>query len=111
MFILNLGAILFGVVIGWVTHKILARQEKPTWADLTAVLGAVAGAAVLALFPAQTILFGWYAIGLFCGFFLYFVIWIVLARRGGIEWKEIVLGLGDIHILKSPGSKPPATKP
>jgi hypothetical protein len=89
---LNIGTLGFGVVVGWITYKILVRIAKPSWADLTSVIGAVGGAAVLSLFPAQTDLFGWYAVGLFIGFFGYFVVFIAMARVGGAKWLDILAG-------------------
>jgi hypothetical protein len=89
---LRIGGLGFGIVIGWLTYKILVRIEKPTWTDLTTVIGAVGGAAILSLFPAQTDLFGWYAVGLFVGFFGYFVVFIAMARAGGAKWLDILAG-------------------
>lgn len=40
--------------------------------DIAAVTAAVGGAAVTALFDTDD-LFGWYSIGLFCGFFMYLI--------------------------------------
>lgn len=67
----SFGALLFGVVIGWVTYRTLRRTADPVkLSDIATVLGAVGGAAVTALFDTDD-LFGWYSIGLFIGFFLY----------------------------------------
>jgi hypothetical protein len=66
-----MGAVLFGLVVGWITYYTLAHVEKHGVADIAAVIAAVGGAAVLALFPAQSQLFDDYAIGLAIGFFAY----------------------------------------
>jgi uncharacterized membrane protein YeaQ/YmgE (transglycosylase-associated protein family) len=63
------GALVFGFVIGWVTYRTLRRANSAGIGDIAAVIGAVGGAAVLELFPAQPRTFPWYAIGLAGGFF------------------------------------------
>jgi NhaP-type Na+/H+ or K+/H+ antiporter len=68
------GALCFGLVIGWVTHRTLRRtKSETTLADISAVIAAVGGAAVTALFKVGAI-FGAYSIGLAIGFFAYFII-------------------------------------
>jgi len=55
-----------------------------TLAQLAFLVGVIGGAAVLALFPAGTVLFGAYGIGLLAGFLGYFgmlVVFVRLARR------------------------------
>lgn len=49
--------------------------------DLVTIIGAIGGAAVLKLFPAGTDLFGWYGLGLAAGFFLYFVVLLIMVAR------------------------------
>jgi hypothetical protein len=69
------GAGCFGALIGWYLYYINRhRTDIVTIADLTTVIGAIGGGAVLTLFPAKTDLFGAYGIGLFGGFFGYFAI-------------------------------------
>jgi hypothetical protein len=70
----QLGAILFGVVVGWTTYRTLRRQsDAVALGDIASVIGAVGGAAVTGLFADKEI-FGGYCVGLFVGFFLYLVI-------------------------------------
>ena len=72
--IFNVGAVCFGVVVGWVTHRTLRRKQAgAAISDIAAVVGAVGGGAVLGIFKSGYS-FGWYAIGLAGGFFLYFII-------------------------------------
>ena len=57
--------------------------------DLVALVGILGGAAITALFPARTDLFGAYGIGLFIGFFGYFVSLIILvskSKKFGSDW-------------------------
>jgi hypothetical protein len=94
MFALALGALAFGTVIGWMTHRILARKEKGSWSDISTVIATVGGGAVLSLFPAGTTAFAAYAVGLFIGFFGYFAIFLVMARAAKISWLNILTGEG-----------------
>lgn len=73
------GAGAFGAVIGWYIYFINRyRKDDVALSDIVTLLGAIGGAAVLNLFPAGTILFGAYGIGLAIGFFLYFFVLIIL---------------------------------
>jgi uncharacterized membrane protein YeaQ/YmgE (transglycosylase-associated protein family) len=70
----RIGALCFGLVIGWVTYRTLRRRsETVALSDIATVIGAVGGAAVTGLFKDQA-LFGAYCIGLAIGFFLYLII-------------------------------------
>jgi ABC-type Co2+ transport system permease subunit len=70
----EVGAIFFGVVIGWITYRTLRRtSEAVKLSDLATVIGAVGGAAVAALFE-QGHTFAWYSIGLAVGFFGYLIL-------------------------------------
>jgi hypothetical protein len=86
------GAGCFGLVIGWVTYRTLRRAGTSSITDITTVIGALGGGAVLALFPAKSEAFGAYAIGLAIGFFFYLLTAVLLARtKGGdgagtLEW-------------------------
>jgi hypothetical protein len=76
------GAFAFGLVVGWITYFVNRhRSGEVTLGDIAAIVGAVGGAAVLALFPAGSDLFGAYGIGLAIGFFGYFAILVVLVRK------------------------------
>jgi len=74
MDVIAIGAVCFGLVIGWVTYRTLRRREgAAALSDIATAIGAVGGAAVTALFNSAA-LFGLYSIGLAVGFFAYFVI-------------------------------------
>ncbi len=69
------GAGSFGCLIGWFIYFLNRyRKSEIKIGDLVTVIGAIGGGSVLTLFPASTDLFGAYGIGLFVGFFGYFVI-------------------------------------
>jgi hypothetical protein len=76
-----LGAAAFGALIGWYVYYINRyRKSDVQFSDLTTIIGIIGGAAVLNLFPSSTPLFGAYGIGLFVGFFGYFVSLVLLIR-------------------------------
>ena len=74
-----LGAGGFGALIGWYVYYINRyRKGDVQVSDIVTLIGAIGGAAVLALFPAKSDLFGAYGIGLAAGFFGYFLVLIIL---------------------------------
>jgi hypothetical protein len=75
------GAFSFGLVLGWFLYFLNRYRKEVSLADLTTVIGAVGGGAILALFPAKTDLFGAYGIGLAAGFFGYFLILMALVAK------------------------------
>ena len=69
----SVGAVCFGVIIGWVTYRTLRRTgETVAVSNIASVVGAVGGAAVTGVFKGS--LFGWYCIGLAAGFFAYLIL-------------------------------------
>jgi hypothetical protein len=85
----GIGALCFGLVIGWVTYRTLRRKEGASAvSDIATVVGAVGGAAVTALFEVGRI-FGMYCIGLAVGFFGYLIVAIALEGAKGVgNWME-----------------------
>ena len=75
------GAFAFGLVLGWFLYFLNRYRKEVSLADLTTVIGAVGGGAILALFPAKTDLFGAYGIGLAVGFFGYFLVLMALVAK------------------------------
>ena len=79
-----------GVIIGWHVYYINRyRKGDVQLSDLVTLLGILGGGAITALFPARTDLFGAYGIGLFCGFFTYFIVLIFLvgiSKNFGSDW-------------------------
>ena len=71
----DLGAICFGIIIGWVTHRTLRRSnEAVSLGNIAAVAGAVGGGAVAAIYKPGSDAFGYYSIGLVIGFFVYLLL-------------------------------------
>ncbi|MFN8479701.1 MAG: hypothetical protein U0074_17935 [Kouleothrix sp.] len=77
-----LGALAFGIVIGWrVYFTDRYRTAAVDFSDIATVIGIIGGGAILALFQAGTDLFGAYGIGLAIGFFAYHIRLARLVRR------------------------------
>ncbi len=71
----------FGAIIGWYVYYINRyRKSEVQLNDLAALLGIIGGGAILTLFKTGTDLFGAYGVGLFIGFFGYFVTLIGLVK-------------------------------
>jgi hypothetical protein len=93
----NIGALCFGIVVGWITYRTLRRNQAASGlSDIATVIGAIGGAAITALFRQDTGEFGYYCVGLIIGFFGYLVVALVLTGKSGRE------GVGDWL-----GSEPP----
>jgi hypothetical protein len=90
----QIGAATFGIVLGWIVYRSLRRQATSGVSDISSVLGAIGGAAILGLFPARTTDFGWYSIGLAVGFFGYLLTALAFAPAGQRS-AEINTWLGD----------------
>ncbi|MGB9181084.1 MAG: hypothetical protein WCB68_17765 [Pyrinomonadaceae bacterium] len=84
------GAVGFGAIIGWYVYLVNRYRKADVQAsDIVTLIGAIGGAAVLALFPAKSDLFGAYGIGLAIGFFGYFIVLILLVAISpnfGADW-------------------------
>lgn len=79
--LLEWGALGFGLIIGWFVYYINRyRKGDVQFGDITTVLAAIGGAAVVQLFGQGTGMFGAYGIGLAIGFFAYFLILVVLVN-------------------------------
>ena len=77
----NLGALCFGLVVGWITYRTVRRSGVNGLSDISTVIGAVGGGAVTALFGEPEI-FGAYSVGLALGFFGYFLTFLGLYGKG-----------------------------
>jgi hypothetical protein len=75
------GALLFGVVVGWICYRTLRRStDAAKLSDLATVVGVIGGGVVTALFKSGD-LFASYSIGLAIGFFLYLIISFIVDGR------------------------------
>lgn len=84
------GAGAFGAIIGWFVYYINRyRTGEVSFADITTLIGAIGGAGVLALFNNNPNLFAGYGIGLFIGFFSYFIALNIMINRSenfDVDW-------------------------
>ena len=76
-----LGALVFGLVVGYLTYRTLVRTEHAAITDLTAIIAAIGGGAVTQLFAPSSSAFAWYAIGLGIGMALFFTLFWKLNGR------------------------------
>ena len=88
MFISGLGAIFFGLVIGWITYRTLRLTSGTNiFAIIAVIIAVVGGGAVTALLK-NDVVFGWYTIGLAIGFFAYFGIGLRLYGKRELQlWQ------------------------
>jgi TRAP-type C4-dicarboxylate transport system permease small subunit len=90
------GSIGFGMVIGWVTYYTMRKNTKErTLADITVIISALIGPAVLAVFPApaegKPTMFGYYGIGLALGFFLYYIIFVLILWKAPARLRSAMI--------------------
>jgi hypothetical protein len=89
MNVLIVGTLCFGLLIGYITYRTLARTTaSASIGDLAAVIGAVGGGGVTAIVRPGTNLFGWYAIALLIGFTAYGLIY--WAMNGHEEFAKVM---------------------
>jgi len=68
------GSLCFGIVIGWIVYRTLARAPQSGLSDIAAVIGAIGGATVTGLYSKDSDQFATYCIGLLVGFFSYLIV-------------------------------------
>src|SRR6266852_5312332 len=102
MFISGLGALFFGLVIGWISYRTLRLTAGTTaLSDITTIIGAVGGAAVTALFRSD-VLFGLYCLGLALGFFAYLGYGVYVYGKQEVQpW----------HVISAPATPVPVDQP
>jgi hypothetical protein len=85
-----LGAGGFGALIGWYVYYVNRyRKGDVQLSDITTVIGVLGGGAVLTIFPERSDLFGAYGIGLFVGFFTYYIALLIMVRISpnfAVDW-------------------------
>jgi len=101
----------FGALIGWLVYYTNRyRRGEVQFTDLVSLVGVIGGGAVLTLFPAKTDLFGAYGIGLFAGFFGYFLVLVLMVGRSSNFTLDWFLD-GRRIPPKPPFEVPPDTRP
>jgi uncharacterized membrane protein YeaQ/YmgE (transglycosylase-associated protein family) len=88
MDVLGVGAVCFGIVVGWVTSRTLRRSTAGGLTDIATVIGSVGGAAITGLFKPSDNTFGMYCIGLAGGFFLYLILALATSGKAGSRGRD-----------------------
>lgn len=83
-----IGAVLFGLIVGWVTARLLARRAGSAHVSHFAAVVAAVGGGYVAVESGDRGLFGLYAIGLVAGFAGYAA---VFHRLQGDRQKTVAL--------------------
>jgi hypothetical protein len=97
----------FGAVFGWLLYYTFRyRTDKVTFKDVAGIVPAIAGAGILALFPAGTDLFAGYATGLAIGFFGYVFILLTLTA---VAPKRFAIFINGPVGNRGMGGAPPTT--
>jgi hypothetical protein len=88
--VISIGAVCFGIVVGFITYRTLVFKEGASISDISAVVGAVGGG-VVTVWSDQGggDSFAWYAIGLLGGVTLYYI---HTSLRGSEELKRKLSG-------------------
>ena len=83
--VVSAGAVCFGLVVGYLTYRTLARSgPTASVSDLAAVIAVIGGGTVTTLYdPAKSDTFGWYAIGLLAGLAIYAAATLILRGKKG----------------------------
>lgn len=91
--VVSVGAFCFGIVVGYVVYRSLARSgPTSSVSDIAAVIGAIGGGVVTTLFdPAESDSFGWYSIGLVAGMAAYLIVVLTLGRKASDSSNGSVL--------------------
>ncbi|WP_258951818.1 hypothetical protein [Lentzea californiensis] len=72
---MNLGGFMFGLVVGYLTYRTLARTtDKAAVTDLAAVVAVIGGGTVTSLYDPAGAPFAWYSVGLATGMLVFFLI-------------------------------------
>ena len=108
MTLIDIGALCFGVVVGWIASRTLRRSTPGGMYDIATVIGAVSGAAITGIYKPSTDSFGYYCIGLLVGFFAYLVLAIIFAWKEG---KSVGDWLGSEPVQTVRGQNPPVSPP
>jgi hypothetical protein len=100
------GPLCFGIVIGYVTYRSLARSgPTSSISDIAAVIGALGGGVITTLFLPGSESFGFYAFGLVLGFAIYIGVSATIGPKVAAKNGGVVLlgGDGDPLVGAKPG--------
>ena len=98
----EVGALVFGLVVGYITYRTLMRTaDKTAVSDLASVIGAVGGGAVTKLYDSAGNSFAYYAFGLAIGMAAFFVLFLIL---NGKDTTANVMGAERVRRGGTPGA-------
>lgn len=101
-----IGPLCFGIVIGYVAYRSLARSgPTSSVSDLAAVVGAVGGGVITNLFLPGSNSFDNYAVGLLLGFPAYVLVALTLGPKV-LHSSRGTITLGASNPTTSPGGRP-----
>ncbi len=85
MFITGLGAVFFGLVVGWISYRVLRLTAGTNLLSAIAIIIATVGGAGVITLLRDEVMFGWYAIGLVIGFLAYLGVGLSLYGRQELQ--------------------------
>lgn len=81
------GAVVLGVVLGFLTHYLVRRDQKAGIGDLSVIVGVIAGGIVMDRFT-EGHQISWYFIGLGIGFFIYWIFLLIGKEQVKTQIKD-----------------------
>jgi len=99
-----IGGMAFGAVVGWITYFILRRAQPKSLSDLSTVIGVLGGATITGLFSPTGSSFVGYAIGLFLGFFVYFILFWAIVGWANMK-QSLIASLNSGMIVMGPNQE------
>jgi hypothetical protein len=92
--VVSVGAVCFGIVVGYVTYRTLIRKQDAGISDIAAVIAAIGGGIVVERFDSTkgTDTFGWYSIGLLAGFAVFLILRLIFERGKDGKPGPVILG-------------------
>ena len=104
-FITGLGAVFFGLVIGWISYRTLRLTAGTNLLSAIAIIIATVGGAAVITLLKDEVMFGWYAIGLAIGFLVYFALGLGLYGKQELQLWQMPPAAATP--LTPPGAPPP----
>ena len=105
MFITGLGAVFFGLMIGWISYRVMRLAAGTNLLSSIAIVIAVVGGAAVITLLKDEVMFGWYAIGLAIGFLVYFALGLGLYGKKELQLWQIPPAAATP--ITPPGATPP----
>jgi hypothetical protein len=112
MFIAGLGAVFFGLIIGWISYRVMRLAAGTSVLSAIAIVIAIVGSAAVITLLKDEVMFGWYAIGLAIGFLVYFALGLRLYGKEELQLWQMPPAAAPITPLNAhPPTPPPDVHP